>query len=395
MRQSPIFFPLLALSLAYFAMGVAGLAVVGALPTIAQGLAASRADIANAVAAFAITFAIAAPVVQIFLARVPRRTLLLGGLGMMALGTLLSALAPSNAGFIATRVVAALGASAVGPVASVIGASIVPREQQGRALATVFSGMTMASVLGVPLSAWLAVHLGWRPMMLGVAGFSLLACALSAGVVRDRDEGAPMTLSKFLSVAKKKSIAFGIAVMALEMAGMFVTYTMISPILHERFHATVGQVSFALFMLGLAGLAGNTIAKRIGDAWPAERSVAIALGILGLAFIGLFAVPASLSIAIALIALWAIGNDLFMPSQQRRLIGLAPESRGLVLAMNSSAIYIGMSAGSYASGRIYSVFGVAPLPLVTAIFMLAALAALWLSHRSQARTIDACPACIS
>src|SRR3546814_5759780 len=90
--------------------------------------------------------------------------------------------------------------------------------------------------------------------------------------------------------------------------------------------------------LGVAGLAGNSLAKHIGDTGSATRSVATALGILSIAFIGLFLAPASLPAAIALIALWAIGNDLFMPSQQRRLIKLAPQSRGLVLAMNSSAI---------------------------------------------------------
>src|SRR3546814_15241248 len=80
--------------------------------------------------------------------------------------------------FIGARVLAALGAAAVGPVASVIGASMVSPERQGHALATVFSGMTIASVLGVPMSAWLAARWGWQPMMLIVASFGLLACAL-------------------------------------------------------------------------------------------------------------------------------------------------------------------------------------------------------------------------
>src|SRR3546814_476923 len=233
------------------------------------------------------------------------------------------------------------------------------------------------------MSAWLAARWGWQPMMLIVATFGLLACALVAGFVHDKDEGTPLTLRTFMSVIKEKSLAFGIAVMVLEMTGMFVTYTIISPMLHDRFHATVTQVSFALLMLGVAGLAGNTLAKHIGDTWSANRSVATALGILSIAFIGLFLAPASLPAAIALIALWAIGNDLFMPSQQRRLIKLAPQSRGLVLAMNSSAIYIGMAAGSFTSGQIYSALGATPLPLVTAVFMLAALFALWLSRRAS------------
>src|SRR3546814_2390079 len=117
MHQRPPFFPLLILGLAYFAMGITALAVIGALPTIAQGLAGPQADVANAVAAFAITFALAAPTIQILFSSVPRRTLLLGGLGLMALGVLLSTLASSTMWFIGARVLAALGAAAVGPVA--------------------------------------------------------------------------------------------------------------------------------------------------------------------------------------------------------------------------------------------------------------------------------------
>src|SRR3546814_15954303 len=106
-------------------MGITPLAVIGALPTIAQGLAVPQADVANAVAAFAITFALAAPTIQILFSSVPRRTLLLGGLGLMALGVLLSTLASSTMWFIGARVLAALGAAAVGPVAQVLGASMV------------------------------------------------------------------------------------------------------------------------------------------------------------------------------------------------------------------------------------------------------------------------------
>src|SRR3546814_7844472 len=95
--------------------------------------------------------------------------------------------------FIGARVLAALGEAAVGPVASVIGASMVSPERQGHALATVFSGMTIASVLGVPMSAWLAARWGWQPMMLIVATFGLLACALVAGFVHDQDEDRKST----------------------------------------------------------------------------------------------------------------------------------------------------------------------------------------------------------
>src|SRR3546814_7470057 len=93
---------------------------------------------------------------------------------------------------------------------------MVSPERQGHALATVFSGMTIASVLGVPMSAWLAARWGWQPMMLIVATFGLLECALVAGFVHDKVEGTPLTLRTLMSVIKEKSLSFGIAVMVME-----------------------------------------------------------------------------------------------------------------------------------------------------------------------------------
>lgn len=395
-HPSPVRLALLVLSLSYFAMGVAALAIVGALPAIAQGLHASRADLANAVAVFAITFAIAAPAAQIFLSRVPRGRLLICGLVLMGAGTVLSALSSAAPMFLLARIVAALGAAAVGPVASAVGASLVGREQQGRALATVFSGMTLASVLGVPLSAWLADQWGYRPMLLAVAAFAFVAAGLVARNVHDAEKGSAMTLRMFMDVIANRAVALGIAVMALEMAGVFGTYTMISPMLRERFHASAMQVSLALFALGLAGVAGNTLARRVGDLWSADRTVAIALASLATAFGILYFAPSVLPVAIAMIVLWAIASDLFMPAQQRRLVELAAQSRGLALALNSSAIYVGMAAGSFVSGRVYAATGTGPLPLITALILLCALLALWRSRRAHARQLPpARPGCAS
>src|SRR3546814_14990038 len=97
---------------------------------------------------------------------------------------------------------------------------MVSPERQGHALATVFSGMTIASVLGVPMSAWLAARWGWQPMMLLVATFGLLACALVAGLVHDQDDGTPVTLRHFMSVIQEKYRDFGLAVLVRTINGM-------------------------------------------------------------------------------------------------------------------------------------------------------------------------------
>ncbi len=161
-QAAPKTLGLWSLSMAYFVMGTSSIAVVGLVNNMAADLQVSKPDVAVLITVFALTFALAAPLLQVAAGSLPRRSLLLGGLVVMASGCLLSALAPSYGGVVAARVLMALGAAAVGPVASGLGAGLVPPERQGHALAVVFGGMTLASVLGLPLTAWLGAQLGWR-----------------------------------------------------------------------------------------------------------------------------------------------------------------------------------------------------------------------------------------
>ncbi len=369
------------LSLAYFSMGTASLAIVGTLPVIATSLGLGEDKIAFLVSVFAIVFALCAPALQMLVGHWPRKRLVLTGLILMAAGTIGTALAPNYPVLFATRILAALGAAAIGPVASALGSSLVPSERQGHALAVVFSGMTIATVLGVPLSTWLGTAIGWRPtfILIGVVTFGI--AALVAVFVSDGGPGQRVNLGHMLDVFARPSTAAGIAVMVLEMAGLFATYTMIAPLLRDRFDAGVEAVSAVLMVYGIAGVLGNVLARRIAQVWTADRAVTVALIALMVVFAALFLVPGKLPFAVVLLVVWAIGSDIFMPSQQRRMVELAPEVRGLVLALNASAIYVGMAVGSFAAGGLLPVTGLHGLPVVSLVFLAFGLGALAVSRR--------------
>lgn len=370
------------LSLSYFAMGTASLAVVGTLPAMASSLGLGVSAVAFLVSVFAITFAVSAPALQILVGHWPRKRLVLIGLAVMAAGTLGTALAPNYPLLFVWRVVTALGAAAIGPVASALGASLVGEERQGHALAVVFSGMTIATVVGVPLSTWLGSALGWRPTfgLIGVA--TLVIAGLIGRFVTDNGAGSPVRLRHLLEVLTRPATAWGVAVMVLEMAGLFATYTVIAPLLAERFGAGVETISAVLMVYGLAGVLGNFAARRIARVWSADRAVTAALFSLMAVFGALYAVPGLLPLAVAVLIVWAVSSDIFMPSQQRRMVELAPEVRGLVLALNSSAIYVGMAMGSFSAGGLTPSLGVAGLPLVSVGFLALSLMALQLSRRA-------------
>jgi DHA1 family inner membrane transport protein len=181
--------------------------------------------------------------------------------------------------------------------------------------------------------------------------------------------------------------------MLFYMAGMFATFTMVVPILQARYGMSHSQVSTALLAFGIAGVAGNFRARRRADRWSADQLIAASLVTLIAVFVGVQLAPATGSIALGLMAVWAVSNDVFMPSQQRRLAEMAPQARGLVLALNSSALYAGMSAGSLASGIVSPQVGLDHLPLVSAAMLLAGVAMLAVSRQLTRKSAGRAVAC--
>ncbi len=371
------------LSLAYFAMGTASIAVVGLVNTMAADLGVSKPDIAVLITVFALTFALAAPLLQVAAGSLPRRTLLLGGLTVLAAGCLLSAWAPTYGGVLAARVLMALGAAAVGPVDSSLGAGLVPPERQGHALAVVFSGMSLASVLGLPLTSWLGAMLGWRAMFGGLALLSGLTAVTIALLVGDR-RGAPgISLASFGQVFRQRAAAWAVLMSVCHMCAQFSLFALVAPFLQDRFGVTPGLLSLALLVGGLSGVAGNLLAGRLGDRLGAARSLQLSVVGMALASGALLLLPAVPWVGMAAYGFWSMSGMSFYAPQQKRLIGLAPDLRNLLLAINASALYVGMSLGAAAGSQAWLHLGAASLPAVALVFVACSMASFGLSRRAE------------
>jgi MFS transporter, DHA1 family, inner membrane transport protein len=381
-----------ALASANFAMGSMSYGTVGALPGLAAdwGIAPGRA--ALLMAAFSVTFAVAAPLIQILAGHRRRRGLLLAGLLLMALGTLAGAFAPSFGWLMATRVAAGIGAGAVSPVATAIGAGLVPGERQGRALAIVFVGVTLSSVISAPLAAWVAQMLGWRAVYGLLAALALGSAGWIAARVHDATHGERMRPAGLARLVARPATGAGLAVVVLQTAAFFATYTLILPFLAERFGAGAEAGAFALLVFGVTGVLGNLVAQRASRHASADRLLGIAMGAMLPVFCGLLAFENGLpngvrfAGALGLLMVWALMQDLFYPSQLRRVVGLEPAYRGMVLALNSSGIFAGISLGASLGGRVADHWGVGGLPLASVLLTLAALGAWLFSRYWLART---------
>ena len=374
---------LAALLLAYFTMGTASIAVVGLLPNIAADLGVSKPEVAVLITVFALTFALAAPLLQVAAGSLPRRTLLLGGLVVMASGCALSALAPSYAGVVAARVLMALGAAAVGPVASGLGAGLVPPERQGHALAVVFGGMTLASVLGLPLTAWLGAQWGWRSMFIGLALMGLANAVSIALLIQDRRAAPGITLASLGQVFRQHAAAWSLAMSVCHMAAQFALFALVAPFLQERYGVPPAQLSLALLVGGVSGVVGNGLAGWLGDRLGAPRSLQLAVSGMACASLALLLLPGLPLLGMAAYACWSLSGMLFFAPQQKRLIGLAPALRNLLLAINASALYVGMSVGAAAGSWAWLHLGPAALPGVALVFIGCSAGTLWLSRRAE------------
>ena len=371
------------LSLAYFSMGTSSISVVGLVNNMAADLGVSKPDVAVLITVFALTFALAAPLLQVAAGKLPRRTLLLGGLTVMATGCLLSAIAPSYAGVVAARVLMALGAAAVGPVASGLGAGLVPPERQGHALAVVFGGMTLASVLGLPLTAWLGTMLGWRWMFGGLAGISLLTALTIALLVSDRRAAPSTSLASFGQVFRQPAATWSVVMSVCHMAAQFSLFALVAPFLQERCGVSAGQLSIALLVGGVSGVAGNLLAGRFGDRLGAPRSVQISVIGMACAAASMLLLPGLPWLGIAAYAFWSMAGMSFYAPQQKRLIGLAPDLRNLLLAINASALYVGMSMGAAAGSQAWLHLGPWALPAVALAFIGCSMASFLMSRRAE------------
>jgi DHA1 family inner membrane transport protein len=358
---------LLSLASAYFVLGVASLAIIGLVPPIARDLGVAPASVALLVTAFALTYAVASPVSQMLIGHWDRRRLILTGLGLMALGLVGSGLAPSYATLFISRMVMAVGAVLVGPMASATAASLAHPAERGAALGTVFGGMTMATVLGVPASGWMGSAVGWRETM-GVLALITVAGAVWVRLAVPGDSrGQRSSFADIKELLGDRPVAAALGVGLFQIAAQFVTYALVGAYLTENFDVPQALIPLGLALFGIGGVVGNAVASRLMLRIAPARMVGIglcALAAVMLAFIlAPILTPSGPWLAMMLMLLWAIAGVSPMASGQAWLIQMAPGN--LVLALNAAGMYVGIAGGSAISGLTHTLVGSWAMPFAS------------------------------
>lgn len=368
------------LSLAYFVQAVGALSVVGSLEAISAAWALSSAQSALLITVFGITFALAAPLLQMTLGHLRRRAQVLLGLSIFSAAALLFAAAPDYQTLLASRVLMGLGAGFIGPVLGALGSNLVTREQQGSAIAIVLLGLSVAGLAGMPISAWIAHEFGARSLFFGIGASGLLIAAMIFIWVPDRVAGQRAAPADVLALLTGATSLSAFLVVFFVTTGVFATYAFLAPIIGNDFHGSAGDITLALTVLGVAGVLGNLLVTRLALRVSAERLLVIGIGLLALDLLGLAAMPRQLGGLLLALVIWALATDIVWPSQQRRIVELMPEQRGIALALTASFMFAGIGTGSAVAGWLYPRVGYTGLLLASLLFLLLAFVSLRVSE---------------
>jgi MFS transporter, DHA1 family, inner membrane transport protein len=391
---------LLALTAGAFGIGTTEFVIMGLLLQVSTDLHVSLAAAGLLISGYALGVAVGAPLLTIATRSLPRKTVLLALMVIFTLGNLACALAPDYAWLMVARVITALAHGTFFGVGSVVATGLVPPQRRASAIAIMFTGLTAATLLGVPAGAWLGLHFGWRSTFWAVTLIGALAFVVIAVFVpRARDEeGATAALAPLreeLAVLARPQVLLGLAMTVLGFAGVFTVFTYIQPLLTRVTGVPEAMVSPILLVLG-GGLAiGNLLGGRLADRGPMRAAIvtiAALAAVLG-AMQWVITTPWATVVFVGLLGVAAFAT--VAPMQMRVLEQASGAGQNLASSLNIAAFNLGNALGAWVGGlTVDSGAGLPALGWVAALITLAGLAvALWSHARDRRPLPGGAPAC--
>ncbi|MFF9853857.1 MFS transporter [Streptomyces litmocidini] len=383
---------LLALTVGAFGIGTTEFVIMGLLPQIAVDYGVTIPTVGLLVTGYALGVVLGAPLLTVLGTKVSRKRMLMLLMGLFVLGNLLSALAPSFGLMLTGRVVASLAHGSFFGIGSVVAAELVAPDKKAGAIATMFTGLTVANIVGVPLGTFIGQTVGWRTTFavvaaLGVIGFLGIARLVPA---TPRPEGA--RLRGELKAFRNPQVLLAMAMTVLGFGGVFAAITYIAPMMTHVAGYADGSVTWLLVLFGVGMFLGNLLGGRFADRALMPMLYA-ALGGLALV-LALFTVTAHNKIlaAITILLVGALGFAT-VPPLQKRVLDQAHGAPTLASAVNIGAFNLGNALAAWLGGLVIAAgFGYTAPNWVGATLAAAALGlALWsaaLERRTPAAQAD-------
>jgi DHA1 family inner membrane transport protein len=345
---------LYALTAGAFGIGTTEFVIMGLLLQVAGDLHVSITAAGLLVSGYALGVFVGAPFLTAVTHRMPRKLTLIALMTIFTIGNAACALAPNYATLMIARVMTSFAHGTFFGVGSVVATGLVAADRKAWAISTMFTGLTVATLLGVPAGAWIGLHFGWRASFWAVSGIGVIAIMVIATLVPadHPTEGIQTTFRHDVKVLGRPQVLLGLLATVFGFAGLFTVFTYIQPILTQMTGFSASAVSPILLVFGAGMIGGNLLGGRLADRAlvPALLCTLTALAtVLGAMTFGLHSKPC------AVLFLGLLGTAAFAtvaPLQLRVLQAAAGAGQNLASSLNIAAFNLGNALGAWLGGVV-------------------------------------------
>jgi MFS transporter, DHA1 family, inner membrane transport protein len=338
----------MALAIAAFGIGTSEFIIMGLLPNLSESFHVSIPRAGFLVTGYALSVTIGAPIVAIATARLERKLTLLLLMGIFTLGNLACALAPTYNLLFAARVLTALCHGAFFGIGSVVASNLVPRNQRAQAIALMFSGLTLANVLGVPAGTALGQAFGWRSAFWAIIPIGLIAATALFFFVPSQSGGSSNIVHEF-RVLRRPQVLLVLAMSTLASTSLFCIYTYVAPMLLTVTRVTPHIVTLTLLLFGVGITIGNLLGGKLSDWRPLAFLVGALVTLIATELLLYLAEPYVIP-AIAMILIWGAVQFAAGAPLQSRIVDHAYEAPNLASTLNQGAFNLGNATGASIGG---------------------------------------------
>jgi DHA1 family inner membrane transport protein len=337
---------LLSLAAAAFAIGTSEFVIMGLLPDVAADLAVSIPKAGLLVTGYAMGVVIGAPILAVLTAKFAPRPTLIGLAALFTLGNLLCALAPGYDTLMAARVLTALSHATFFGVGSVVAATLVAPAQRSQAIALMFTGLTLANVLGVPAGRLIGHAFGWRMSFVAVVIIGALAVAALAQLLPRRISAQQGGILREFTALKDARVLMALLTSVLCSASLFCVFTYIAPILTQVSGFSPAAIAPILLVFGVGLTIGSTLGGRLGDR-RLVPSLLLVMGLNGVVLAAMHWLSGTPATMVAVLFVWGILGFSLVPLLQTLIVQYAAAAPRLASTLNQGAFNLGNAVGAW------------------------------------------------
>ena len=359
---------ILALTTAAFGIGTTEFIIMGLLPNLAHDFHVTIPKAGVLVSGYALSVTVGSPLVALAVSRMERKMSLVLLMGIFVLGNLMCSIAPTFGLLLAARIVTALCHGAFFGAASIVAANLVPPNQRVQAITLMFSGLTLANVVGVPAGTAIGDAFGWRWTFVCIAPIGVVAMIGILALV-PKMAAQPVLLSHEFKTVMKPKVQLVLALSTISSVSLFMVYTYIAPMLDAVTHVSSHTITWILVLFGVGITIGNVLGGKLGD-WKQMPTVIYgSAAVLATLLLMPLAEPHAGAIA-AMVLLWGGLHFMAIAPLQARIVYKARRAPSLASTLNQGAFNMGNAVGASLGGLALTWgYGYRSLPLLSAVIM--------------------------